>query len=567
MIEARLADGTVLRFPPDTPDDVIDRAVRGMAAPKREPTSGETIRDIGANLAGAAGRGVSNLVGLPGDILNLAGRGAAAVAGMLPSHPGVTPEMLAKIGSMYGSEFATPPAMPTGEAVRGVLRDVGVPVDRRAESVGGRIVQDAVEGAASLPAGVANTVYGAVSGVGAGTAGELARALGAGETGETVARVAGGVAAPFAAGRLAAPVRPRPDEVRDGLAATAAAEGIPLTAGQRTGSRPLQVMESVFESLPTTAGAAARQRGEQQDAFNRAVLQRVGVSGNKATPEVLAAAQSEIGGRIGEIAGRNVAVMTPEVQSSWGALLDDVTRNAAPEVRDRVVNRLDDVLKAVGPDGTIPGRAWRELDSAIGSQIQRSEGEVRQYLGKVRDMMTDALEAGAKEGDVAALREARRQYASLVKVENAMGGAGAEAAQGNVAPNLLRQAVAQGDRRGYALGRGDLNELSRVGQTFVRPQIPNSGTQERTMMAQLLTGGAMGGGAGVAAGADPMTTLTLMALGLAGPRVAQAAYNTGPAQRYFTGGAAKALGLRTDREALAAALAGVREAGRAPPQQ
>jgi hypothetical protein len=167
-----------------------------------DPAGGASV--VG-NVAGAAARGLSNFIGLPADAAELAGRGASFLGRMLPSHPGVTPEMLAQTGSMYdASRFATPPAAPTSTAVRGVMRDAGVPVDARAASPAGRIVQDAIEGAASLPVGGPAMLYGALSGAGAGGAGEAVRGMGGGEDAETAARVAGGFAAPLAAGRVAA---------------------------------------------------------------------------------------------------------------------------------------------------------------------------------------------------------------------------------------------------------------------------------------------------------------------------------------------------------------------------
>lgn len=175
------------------------------------PAGGSSV--VG-NVAGAAARGLSNFVGLPADAAELAGRGAAYLGQFLPAHPGVTPEMASKTGAMYdATRFATPPAAPTSTAVRGVMRDAGVPVDARAESTGGRIVQGAIEGALSFPANPAALAYGALSGGSAEAAGEGVAAIGGNETAQTIARTAAGFAAPLAAGqvvgmRAAAQARP-----------------------------------------------------------------------------------------------------------------------------------------------------------------------------------------------------------------------------------------------------------------------------------------------------------------------------------------------------------------------
>ena len=85
----------------------------------------------------------------------------------------------------------------------------------------------------------------------------------------------------------------------------------------------------------------------------------------------------------------------------------------------------------------------------------------------------------------------------------------------------------------YAFGRGDLDELSRIGQAVLKPTVPNSGTPERAMMATLLTGG-LGSGAATGVGADGLTAMAMGAGAFALPRVAQAAYNTPAARAYLT---------------------------------
>lgn len=67
MITAQLADGTVLEFPDDTPDEVIDRAVKSMAAPqkaeppKESPSVLRSIAQGAGNLAAGAVRGAGSI--------------------------------------------------------------------------------------------------------------------------------------------------------------------------------------------------------------------------------------------------------------------------------------------------------------------------------------------------------------------------------------------------------------------------------------------------------------------------------------------------------------------------
>jgi hypothetical protein len=336
-----------------------------------------------------------------------------------------------------------------------------------------------------------------------------------------------------AAGRFISPVRSALTSEAERLAQVAMQEGIPLSAGQRTGSRFLQGVESQFGQLPLTARPQAAVNDQARVAFNRAVLQRAGIDADRATPDVLLEAQNRIGGTIGAIADRTTARMTPGNQRTLAQLEAEVTRNAAPEVQARALNRIQDVRSLVDQAGNLRGPAVRQLDSAIGAQIRSTDGDMRAYLIEVQNSLRNAMLAGASRADARDLAVARRQYANLVRVENAMGGAGKDAAAGNIPPAQLRAAVANGDRRGYALGRGDLNDLSRVGTQFVQPSIPDSGTAQRTMVNSLLTGGGLGGSAALM-GADPVTAVGAGLASLAVPRAVQSIYNTPAAQAYLT---------------------------------
>src|SRR6185369_3582714 len=89
------------------------------------------------------------------------------------------------------------------------------------------------------------------------------------------------------------------------------------------------------------------------------------------------------------------------------------------------------------------------------------------------------MEAAGSE----AWKGANRQYANLKTILQAAGGPGAQAASNQIAPTQLAAALRQSiGKEGVALGHGDLNELTRIGTTFVKDQIPNSGTAQRQLI-------------------------------------------------------------------------------------
>jgi hypothetical protein len=97
----------------------------------------------------------------------------------------------------------------------------------------------------------------------------------------------------------------------------------------------------------------------------------------------------------------------------------------------------------------------------------------------------------------------------------------------------LRGAVNQSTGGGYAFGRGDLNELARIGQSVLRPP-PDTGTAGNNMANALLTGqlAAAGGIGGTMAG-GPIGGVAGAASSMFLPRIVQALMNSEAGQAYL----------------------------------
>jgi len=357
-------------------------------------------------------------------------------------------------------------------------------------------------------------------------------------TDSPLAGVATALALPIGAAgaaRLISPVTNTLSPARAALVAAAEREGIPLSAGQATGSRVLQNMEGSFAQLPGTSGAEAAFAQTQQRAFNQAVLSRAGVSADNAGPDVINQARSQIGGTIGSIAERNSLRVDDELLGRLAGLEDEINRFAVPEVAGPVSQRMRQLIGQVGDDGTVPGTFYRQMDSALGKSMRETgNGDLRSAIGNLRTTLREGMDASITPEDATAWQEARRQYANLMVAEKAAGGAGANAAEGNISPLALRSAVDQSTGRGYARGQGDLNELARIGQGVLRAP-PDSGTAGRTQMNQLLTGGGFSAG-GSAVGAmigGPIGAGVGAIGGLALPAIARAAYVNPLMQSYL----------------------------------
>lgn len=393
-----------------------------------------------------------------------------------------------------------------------------------------------------------------------------------GVLGAAIPAVAGGI------GRAISPVRSQLTPEKARLAEIAAAEGIDLTPGQLTGSNPLQTMESVFGTLPWTAGPQRAIQDEQRKQFNRAVLSRAGINADNASPEVISQAKSRLGSVFNDLSSRNAVQadaqllddlaraeaeyarnLTPDQRAIVDAYVTDIRSRMAPvmsEFRDTQTHPGTTILRDVEGPGLMLGEDYQRARSAIGRRAKEATDPALSYaLKSIRNSLDDAASRSVSPEDAAAWDAARRQYGNFKAVERAMKSSTNQAIEGNIPPTALLQAVQQQTGAGrYAAGQGDLNDLARVGAAFVRDQIPNSGTAQRTMMQNLLTGGALTGG-GAAMMVDPVTASITAALGLGGPRLAQTVYNSDMGKRYLTNRALDAAIPPATRRSLARLLA------------
>jgi len=505
-----------------------------MGEPAAERGVGERAMAAAGQFGAGVNTGLASAIGGPFDLVN---RGLRAVGVPIPE------------GSV------------TGMVQRGINAVVGEPpapqgmVEELARGAGRGLVD---AGATLLPAaGLARALpAGVMQGAAASMAAQPIMQAGAGMVGGAVGEAtdnpllgaAAAIATPAlvgAARRVITPVPHSNSPQRAALVTQAEAEGIPLTAGQATGSRFLQNVESQLEQLPLTSAPQRAIREEQQRAFNRAVLQRAGVNADVATPEVMNAARDRIGGEIGAIANRNTLVVTPQLQQEL-AQIDDSLRFLPAEAAAPVRARLEQLRGMVMPGtpippnssavpgaavpDTIPGASYRMLDSQLGRSMRSTaNGDLRAALGDLRERLRAAMDASISPEDAQAWQEARRQYANLMVAARAAGGAGANVAEGNISPLALRGAVNQSTGQGYAFGRGDLNELARIGQSLLRAP-PDSGTAGRSAATNVLTAG--GGIAGTVMG-GPIAGAAAAGATFALPRLAQLLMNSPAGQAYL----------------------------------
>lgn len=484
---------------------------RGVAMPA-EGFNESLAQTLGflPDMVGAGMRGIGLPSSAPGQYTDWARKGLQMVTGA-PAAPETTTEKV-----LYGAGKGL------GDAAAVAIPAAGIANATRAGSmVGGMARALAAQPATQAAAGAAS-----------GAVGEA--------TDSPTASLATALLTPMAlksAGRAVLPIRPNMPAETQRLIGVADMEGIPLTPGQRTGSKPLQLMEDLFSKLPFTSGPQAKIQQAQRDAVNSAVGQRAGIASNTLTPDVLAQNNARLGGEFNRISQATTVNLDNQFLNDLADVHQQYGRKLPSQMRPAFDAYIDDITQH---GNQMPGTVYQTARSDLSRQaraVRNSDPTYSQALKGLRNALDDAFTRSAPKDMSHDLETARTQYAAQKTIEKAMSGAGEAAATGNIPPAQLRAASINGDPGAYARGEGDLNDLARVGQAFLKP-MSDSNTAQRNYIQGLMTGVLPGGAGGTAllAGANPMTAAAMAGATMAGPRMVQQVYNQPWMQHYLTNG-------------------------------
>jgi hypothetical protein len=386
-------------------------------------------------------------------------------------------------------------------------------------------------------AAVGGAAVGGATGFGTAEGG-LVNRLGEGAVGAGVGAGVGAAASAvgIGVGRMISPIRPNLSPEAERIRNVAQAEGIPLSIGQQTGSRTMKNIEGALAQLPGSSAMEANAQRIQSEAFTRGALRRSGDNADVATPAVLNASAARSGGEIGRIANSyDLDASPPGFLNNLVASADKARGFAASDVERQTLARIDDIVGKVQVGDVIPGQAYRELRSDIGETMRSTQdGDLRRHLRGVMNTLDDAFANSIPPAEKAAFDQARRQYANLHVIADAMGGAGEQTAVGNLSPLRLQGAVERSTGGGYAWGQGDLNDYARIGQAVLRAP-PDSGTAGRGFAMNALSGGMSLGGAGAGFGVGgPVGMIAGAAAPFVIPSVVQSFLNSRAGRAYLT---------------------------------
>lgn len=320
--------------------------------------------------------------------------------------------------------------------------------------------QGAIYGGLSANGGVPERVRGALQGAAFG-----------GVTGAAVPAVVG------AAKRVISPARAPAAKVR--AAGVLQQEGVELTAGQATGNKNLQ-----FREAELGGNAAGDFMERQTEQFTSAALRRAGVQANRATPDVVDTAFSTIGQQFDDLAARNGlqtdARFVQDLQGAWRRFDNVTNANTRPPFVERM---LQDIAARMRTGYAFLDGNWFKATRSELARVSRttSNPELKEAIGDLMGAFDDAMERTLRQSnpaDLGAWREARRLYRNMLVIEDAIGRAGEQAADGIISPQALRGAALRQNKRSFVRGRSEFTDLANAGVSAMTP-LPNSGTAGR----------------------------------------------------------------------------------------
>lgn len=454
--------------------------------PQYQPGIGDYARQLGQgatfNLADEAEAGVRSVFGQPyGETLE----------GIRASNKKFEQELpLQSLGLQLGGGLLTGGAGATTKAGMALARSL------RTGNTLARVAKGAGTGAAS----------GGMYGFGAGEGDDRLDSAG---QGALIGGLAGGAipAAGSAVSSLKNTALPKVEQSIAPLAKTALEKyNIPLTRAQLGTSKIAKTVESAIEKVPFSGAEGFRIK--QQKAFNKAISKTIGEDADQLTSEIINKAYEKTGKLFDDaLKGRTVKI-SDDVLNQIGALEDDAINSLTGETAKIVRNNITKVMKDIAADGTMPGEKINSLRSEITRILRRTKNDASPYLSDLRDIIVDASVDGAP-GAREMLNKGRLQYKNLKTIEPLA----AENPRGDISPAKLTGKVRQSYSDFARGGGGDLGELARIGQAFLKDTIPDSGTAQRAMAYT----GLMGMPASVLSGGNLSATLgaPLMGVGLA----------------------------------------------------
>lgn len=353
--------------------------------------------------------------------------------------------------------------------------------------------------------------------------------------------------------------------------------GIPLTAGQILGNRGLTgKLTSRLESLPYIGDSLAARRTEGLAAFNRAAIEDAGApigyrpsaTGYEAVEGGLAAAGRSIDNAT---AGVNI----PLDEQFQRELADAVARGEAlpPDFAQKFALVQRNKIEPGIQSGSLSGDDYAQMTRGIKgyrAEHQKAgfEGDYRDALGGVQSALDGVVTRNAGPEVLDNLSKARTAYRDFKILDTATGRAqgGSQSGAAEVFTPAQLQAAVRGSKYAQNGTKGPFYQLAKDGNEVLPSTVPNTGTTDRHLAADLILPSLLGTGATVGSYFDPKigaAVAPLAALSLLSTKGGSKL-----AQKALTGrsATAKAIGTKIVKQRRKAGLFGASAASSMVPQ-
>jgi hypothetical protein len=252
--------------------------------------------------------------------------------------------------------------------------------------------------------------------------------------------------------------------------------GIPLTAPQVSSSPALKIAGSAVDRLPLSgAGGAA---ADQQGAWQRAIASTLGEKADRLTPDVMNNARQRIGSYYDTVANNTDLNMDDKFFVGLHDTLNNAAQVLPKSEAEPLVRQAQNIIEKIDPDSkTISGKTYQALtntNSPLDRLANSENPNLAFYANQLKKTLDSALERSAPPEMQQLLQTADKQWAAMRTVQPIVA-----KSNGTVSPALLAGRVNAASSNGMAFGYGgDLGELARIGQTFLK-EPGSSNTAER----------------------------------------------------------------------------------------
>ena len=328
----------------------------------------------------------------------------------------------------------------------------------------GRLAPTAGLGLRTAAGATEGAAYGAAQGAGHTYTNDPAdygqNALAGAKTGALV-----GAAAPAvlgAAGKIITPFATNP--TRQAAVQTLTDAGVPVSAGNRTGSAALQTAEDVTSKLPFGTAISKNPSAESMPALTQAVAIKAGLpAGEIPTADVLKKGFDTVGGKIGAIQKAYPLQVDHTLLNEVTNISSDIPmllqgrQGSAQHFVDKIISGQTLSPEVAQTTRTQLNRAIRGQNGPNGDK--EYQGILLDLKNSLDDALTRTIQTSGNAAHVAQLQQLRQQYANLHTLSDALFASGPRGQLGQLTtPGALQTGMARALGKGnYMQGKGDLH--------------------------------------------------------------------------------------------------------------